>query len=194
MAVTGTLAARCRDGDAEAFRELYRTHRPRVARLVHRIVGPDAEVEDVIQETFIQVHRSLPSFQGASLLSTWIHRVAVNMALQHIRKRKRRLAGPIAITVEPPDPPADDPAPDEEAARADRMRKLYSALEAVSPKKRVVFVLHEVEGLTAEEIAKLVRAPVITVRTRLFYARKALYEALAGDPAFAEFVPGGRDA
>ena len=185
------LVARSQAGDAEAFRELYRTHRPHVARLIQRILGPDSEVEDVIQEAFIQVHRSLPSFQGTALLSTWIHRVAVNVALQHIRKRKRQRAGPVVMTSEPPEPTTGDVVPEEDVLWRDRMRKLYAALEQLSPKKRAVFALHEIEGLSAEEIAKVMRAPLITVRTRLFYARKALYAALAVDPAFREFLPGG---
>jgi RNA polymerase sigma-70 factor (ECF subfamily) len=186
-----TLVARCQAGDAEAFRELYRTHRSHVARLVQRILGPDPEVEDVIQEAFVQVYRSLPSFHGASLLSTWIHRVAVNVALQHIRRRKRQRSGPVTMTSEPPEPSTGDPEMEEELLWRERMRRLYAALEAVSPKKRAVFLLHEIEGMPAEEIAKVMRAPLITVRTRLFYARKALYAILAGDPLFGEFVKGG---
>lgn len=191
VAEADTLVARCQAGDAEAFRELYRVHRGQVARLVQRILGPDSEVEDVIQEAFIQVHRSIPSFQGSSLLSTWIHRVAVNVALQHIRRRRRQRAGPVIMTADPPDPSSGDPAPEDDVLWRDRMRKLYAALDGLSPKKRAVFVLHELEGMPAEEIARLLRAPLITVRTRLFYARKALYAALAADPAFGEFVPGG---
>ena len=186
-----TLVARCQAGDTEAFRELYRTHRAHVARLVQRILGPDAEVEDVIQEAFIQIHRSLPSFQGSSLLSTWIHRVAVNVALQHIRRRKRQRSGPVVMMNEPPEPSSGDPAPEEDVLWRDRMTKLYAALEQLSPKKRAVFVLHEIEGMSAEEIAKVMHAPLITVRTRLFYARKALYATLAADPAFREFLAGG---
>jgi RNA polymerase sigma-70 factor (ECF subfamily) len=186
-----SLVARCQAGDTDAFRELYRTHRGHVARLVQRILGPDAEVEDVIQEAFIQVYRSLPSFQGSSLLSTWIHRVAVNVALQHIRRRKRQRAGPVVMTSEPPEPVSNDPAPEEEVLWRDRMRKLYTALDTLSAKKRAVFVLHEIEGMSAEEVAKVMHAPLITVRTRLFYARKALYAALAADPAFREFLAGG---
>ncbi len=186
-----SLVARCQAGDTEAFRELYRIHRAQVARLVQRILGPDPEVEDVIQEAFVQVYRSLPSFQGSSLLSTWIHRVAVNVALQHIRRRKRQRAGPVVMTADPPDPSSGDPAPEEDVIWRDRMRKLYSALERLSPKKRAVFVLHEIEGMTAEDIAKTLRTPLITVRTRLFYARKALYAELAVDPAFREFMAGG---
>ena len=188
---TENLISRCLAGDAEAFRELYRTHRPHVARLVQRILGPDTEVEDVIQEAFIQIHRSLPSFQGSSLLSTWIHRVAVNVALQHIRRRKRLRSGPVTTMADPPEPSSGDPAPEEDVLWRDRMRKLYAALDTLSPKKRTVFVLHEIEGMSAEDIAKTMRAPLITVRTRLFYARKALYAALAADPSFRELVGGG---
>jgi len=185
------IVARSQAGDAAAFRELYRMHRPHVARLVQRILGPDSEVEDVIQEAFLQVHRSLPSFHGTSLLSTWIHRVAVNVALQHIRRRRRQRSGPVVMTPDPPEATTGEVAPEDDVLWRDRMRKLYAALEGLSPKKRAVFVLHEIEGMRAEEIAKVMGAPLVTVRTRLFYARKALYNALAGDPVFREFLPGG---
>lgn len=188
---TDSLVARCQAGDAEAFRELYRVHRAHVARLVQRILGPDPEVEDVIQEAFVQIYRSIPSFQGSSLLSTWIHRVAVNVALQHIRRRKRQRSGPVVMMSDPPEASTGDQAPEEDVLWRDRMRKLYEALDKLSPKKRAVFVLHEIEGMSAEDIAKTMHAPLITVRTRLFYARKALYAALAGDPAFRELVRGG---
>lgn len=188
------VVARSRAGDVDAFRALYRTHRPQVARLVQRILGPDSEVEDVIQEAFVQVYRSLPSFQGTSMLSTWIHRVAVNVALQHIRRRKRQRSGPVTVMSEPPEPSTGEPAMEEDLQMRRRMTKLYAALEALSEKKRAVFVLHELEGLSAEEIAKVMKAPLITVRTRLFYARRALYAALSRDPDFGEWAAGGGGA
>jgi RNA polymerase sigma-70 factor (ECF subfamily) len=81
---------------------------------------------------------------------------------------------------------------EEDLLLTERMRRVYAALDTISPKKRAVFVLHEIEGIPAEEIARLLRTPLITVRTRLFYARKALYAVLAGDPKFREMVPVGR--
>src|SRR5215208_3024936 len=77
----GNLIELCQRGDAAAFQELFRRHRTDVARLVHRMLGPSAELEDVLQEVFLQVHRSIRDFKGNSLFSTWLYRVTVNVVL-----------------------------------------------------------------------------------------------------------------
>ena len=174
------LVELCQRGDKAAFQELFQRHRADVARLVHRMLGPTAELEDVIQEVFLQVHRSIKDFKGNSLFSTWLYRVTVNVVLMHRRAARSRpvFADASAIQV-----PADArPLPDEQVARLARIRAFYRVLERLSPKKRAVFVLHELEGLPPAEIAKVVGAPVLTVRTRLFYARRELAEMLRDEP------------
>lgn len=177
------LVEACQRGEAAAFQELFRRHRADVARLVHRMLGPSAELEDVIQEVFLQVHRSIRDFKGNSLFSTWLYRVTVNVVLMHRRAARSRPVFADASTVHPP---ADArPLPDEQVARLARIRAFYRVLDRLSPKKRAVFVLHELEGLPPAEIASVVGAPVLTVRTRLFYARRELAEMLRDEPVLA---------
>ncbi len=171
---------RARAGDARAFQELYRTHRREVARLATRLIGPRADVEDVIQEVFIQVFRSLVNFRGESRFTTWLHRVTVNVALMHLRAARSRPQLGHEAPVEPAAP--EEVSPVEGAARNERMRALYRILDTLTEKKRAVFILHDLEGTPAATIGKILDIPVLTVRTRLFYARKEVYAAMAGDP------------
>jgi RNA polymerase sigma-70 factor (ECF subfamily) len=171
---------RAREGDARAFQELFRGHRRDVARLVARLLGPRPEVEDVVQEVFIQVFRSLPNFRGESRFTTWLHRVTVNVTLMHLRAARSRPRLGNELLDEPAAPEGDSPV--DHAARNQRLRALYKILDTLSEKKRAVFILHDLDGVPAAQIAAMVDSPVLTVRTRLFYARREVYAAMAEDP------------
>jgi RNA polymerase sigma-70 factor, ECF subfamily len=177
------LVERCRGGDREAFRLLFRAHRSEVHRLVQRMLGGTADHEDVVQEVFLQVHRSLKDFRGNSRFSTWLYRVTVNVVL--MQRRAARSRPMLQEMAEHQVPEDGNPAPDEQVARLLRIRAFYRVLDRLSDKKRVVFVLHEIEGMSPAEIAQVVQAPVLTVRTRLFYARREVLEALGEEPALA---------
>ena len=180
------LVERCRAGDAEAFREIFRQYRSEVARLVHRMLGRSADLEDIVQEVFLQVHRSIRDFQGKSRFSTWLYRVTVNVVLMHRRAAKSRPVFAVA-----PDglvPMDGRSLPDDQVARLRRGRAFYRLLDRLSDKKRTVFVLHELEGMAPSEIAKVVGAPVLTVRTRLFYARRELLAMIREEPALASLA------
>jgi RNA polymerase sigma-70 factor (ECF subfamily) len=177
------LIARAAEGDKEAFRQVYERHRQDVARLVYRMVGPRSDLEDVIQEVFVQVYKSLKDFRGQSKFSTWLHRVTVNVVLMHRRAARSR-----PVFAEPPVEAAlgsDDVGPDEDAERRERMRAFGRLLDRLAEKKRLVFILHELEGVPPGEIARVVGAPVLTVRTRLFYARREIEAMLAQEPSLA---------
>jgi RNA polymerase sigma-70 factor (ECF subfamily) len=177
------LVERCRAGEAEAFRELFRQHRNDVARLVHRMLGPSSDVEDVIQEVFLQVHRSVRDFRGQARFSTWLYRVTVNVVLMHRRAARSR---PVFSDVPEGFSVTDArPLPDDQVARRSRMRAFERLLDRLSEKKRTVFILHELEGMAPADIANVVGAPVLTVRTRLFYARRELAEMLREEPTLA---------
>jgi len=180
------LVTRCREGDAAAFRELFRTHREDVARLIYRMTASRADMEDLVQEVFLQVHRSIQDFRGDARFTTWLYRLTVNVVLMHRRAAKSRpqLVGE-AVVAPPPDL---RPLPDEQVARHRRIAAFRRLLEKLSDKKRMVFVLHEIEGLTPVEIGKIVGAPVLTVRTRLFYARRELEAMIADEPALANLT------
>jgi len=182
------LIARAQAGDEAAFRELFIAHRDTVARIVHRYMGPSSEVEDVVQDVFVHVYRSIAKFRGDSKFTTWLYRLTANVTKMHLRKKRSR-----PRTVDAPVPerrPEDAPVetPDLAIARQRRIDALYRLVDRLSEKKRDVLVLHDFEGLSAKEIAERVDAPVLTVRTRLFYARKELYAALAEEPALAQLV------
>lgn len=177
------LILRAAAGDSASFRRLYERHRADVARLVYRMLGPRPDLEDVIQEVFVQVYRSLRDFRGQSKFSTWLHRVTVNVALMHRRSARSRpvfAEEPLADVAR-----SDGARPDEDAERRERVRAFARLLQRLADKKRVVFVLHELEGLPPSEIARIVGAPVLTVRTRLFYARRELEAMLAEEPSLA---------
>lgn len=178
------LVARATAGDTTAFRQLYERHRHDVARLVFRMLSGRGDVEDVIQEIFFQAYRSLKDFRGQAKFSTWLHRVAINVVLMHRRAARSR---PVYVEEAPQDTAADasTPAPDEDADRRDRMRAFGRLLDRLPEKKRTVFILHELEGIPPVEIAKIVGCPVLTVRTRLFYARRDLEAMLGDEPSLA---------
>jgi RNA polymerase sigma-70 factor (ECF subfamily) len=182
------LIARAQAGEEAAFRELFIAHRETVARIVHRYMGPSSEVEDVVQDVFVHVYRSIGKFRGDSKFTTWLYRLTANVTKMHLRKKRSR-----PRTVDAPVPekrPEDAPVetPDLAIARQRRVEALYRLVDRLSEKKREALVLHDFEGLSAKEIAERVDAPVLTVRTRLFYARKELYAALAEEPALAQVV------
>jgi RNA polymerase sigma-70 factor (ECF subfamily) len=183
------LISRAAAGDAGAFRELYERHRTDVARLVYRMLGNRSDFDDVIQEVFVQVYKSLKDFRGQAKFSTWLHRVTVNVVLMHRRSARSR---PVFADEPPGDGllRSDDVRPDEDAERHERVRAFGRLLDRLADKKRVVFVLHELEGIAPGEIARIVGAPVLTVRTRLFYARRELEAMLAEEPSLAGLATG----
>lgn len=181
------LIRRAAAGDAEAFRALFVKHRSDVARLVYRMLSAPSDLDDVVQEVFVQVFRSLKDFRGQSKFSTWLHRVTVNVVLMHRRSARSR---PVLTEEAPGDLVADEgqTLPDEDVERRERMRAFQRLLARLADKKRVVFVLHELEGMAPAEIADVVGAPVLTVRTRLFYARRELEAMLADEPSLANLT------
>jgi RNA polymerase sigma-70 factor (ECF subfamily) len=154
--------------------------------LVHRLLAGSADVEDVVQEVFLQVHKSLKDFRFGSRFSTWLYRVTVNVVLMQRRSARSR---PVFVdTVDSLTPPDEALLPDEQAARVRRVEALFRLLNRLSDKKRVVYVLHELEGHSPTEIAKIVGAPILTVRTRLFYARRELAQLLHEEPSLARLA------
>lgn len=178
------LVRRAAAGDADAFRALFVRHRSDVARLVYRMLNAPSDLDDVIQEVFVQVFRSLKDFRGQAKFTTWLHRVTVNVVLMHRRSARSR---PVLTEEIPGELASDDTQslPDDEVERHERMRAFQRLLARLADKKRIVFVLHELEGLSPSEIAAAVGAPVLTVRTRLFYARRELEAMLSDEPTLA---------
>jgi RNA polymerase sigma-70 factor (ECF subfamily) len=182
------LVERAQQGDRGAFRSLFLAHRAQTSRLLSRLVAQN-EVEDVTQEVFLQVHKSLGAFRGESRFSTWLYRLTFNVARMHLRRQKSRPKLNLAGNDEAGqlDQPAEE-TPQFTAERRERLRALDRLLTQLSDKKREALILHDFQGVSADEIAQICEVPVMTVRTRVFYARKELYAALAQEPALASLV------
>jgi RNA polymerase sigma-70 factor (ECF subfamily) len=165
------IVRRAQRGDVDAFEELYRAHAGRVLSLCRRMVGDDARARELVQDIFVRAWEALPSFRGQSALGTWLHRLAVNLVLASMRRAGRddeRMVG------------ADDElgAVDSLADRVDSQIDLDAALLLLAPGARVVFVLHDIEGYSHEEIAQMTGIAAGTARAQLWRARRALMRRL----------------
>ena len=181
------LIARCRSHERAAHDEFYHRFRRVVASNLYRVIGDRTDLEDLVQEVFVIAFRGLARFRQDARLSTWLYRICVNVALGRIRTRRRR---PAAIGMDDLDAATIDPSlterpetPERSLQRRQDQERVYRALETLAPKKRIVLYLHEIEGLDLKEIAYLVESNPVTVRTRLFYARREFYRVIAGDEA-----------
>jgi RNA polymerase sigma-70 factor, ECF subfamily len=178
------LVSRASSGDEAAFERLYQAHAGRVFALCLRMSGSRQRAAELMQDVFVHVWRRLDSWRGESALSSWIHRLTVNLVLTNARGEQRRLKH--ETTVEP-DGDADAQAEGREPARAGGISRPASVLEAIDleraiaklpPGARTVFVLHDVEGYRHDEIAKMTGTAEGTCRAQLHRARKLLIEAL----------------
>jgi RNA polymerase sigma-70 factor, ECF subfamily len=164
------------EGDVGCLGELYDRHAHGVWRAVSRTLPESADVEDVVHATFLNLPRIAPSYDGRPECAGWLCGIAVRLSLRHSRGagRFRRMLDSFshAVTARPPRDPERSASEHEEVAIFER------ALADLSVKKRAVFVLVEIEGLTSEEASKALEIPAATVRTRLLHARRELHAAL----------------
>ncbi len=183
------LLRRWRRGDERAFADIFKSYRGLVYGVLHHLLPADPELEDVVQSAFLEVFRSLDSFEGRSKLSSWIARIALHVGYHHLRRRRTR---PGDYSAEPTIPDRPDGRPDADpeivARRAEAVRRIRAILATLPEKKRTVFILNDLQGMPQEEVAEVVNTSVATVRTRLFYARKEFWKRAAADPVLSELV------
>lgn len=180
------LIARAQAGDRLAFESLVRLYERDVLKLILRMVGSEEAAADLYQESFLRVYRSLARFRGQSEFSTWLHRIVVNVCLDHLRSLQRRpevQAPPTADgRLEPLAAAAEErPGLNPERAMQSReiSRRLDAALERLSPRERVVFELRHYEGLRLREIGDRLGSTEDTVKNCLFRATRKLRGELA---------------
>ncbi len=171
------LALAARDGERVAFTQLYERTRELAWRILYRTVGHSPDLEDLLQESYLQLMRALKGYRGDSKVTTFLHRVCVNVGLMHLRSRRRR---PEELTDEVPERHAGESHDPERAAQVAQAALLVRrALSTMSEEKAAVFTYHDLLGLRPEEIAELVDAPVNTVRSRLNRARQDFTDAVS---------------
>jgi len=178
-------------GDVEAFSVLVERYQDRVYSAVLNYVSDPDDAVDITQEAFVKAYSKLSSFDSASALYTWLYRIAINTAIDHLRKRKSRRTESLdddkytEVGYEPMsrDPSAD---PDRMLIKSEQQRALRKAISSLSDKLRSVAVLHDVEGLSQEEVAQILKVPIGTVKSRVSRARAELRRIL--DSQLGELV------
>jgi RNA polymerase sigma-70 factor, ECF subfamily len=167
------LVRRAIEGDERAMRQLWSRHSPHVDAVVRRLVGDLDVAADVAQEVWIQIFRALPSYRGDSQFGTWAHRIAVNRTLNALRRAKRRERFEAELDDD------DGTAVEHDGERALLAATIEEAAARLSPGARTVFMLHDVEGYTHEEIAEALGITAGGSKSQLFKARAKLRRLLA---------------
>jgi RNA polymerase sigma-70 factor (ECF subfamily) len=181
------LVRRVQEGDLTAFEQLYQATRMDAVRTLRHLVGNRVEVEDLLQEAYLRLLTAVKGYRGESRFRTFFYRVCSNVALSHLRWKRRR---PEDAFAEPPEQVSPGEDPERAAERAQAARLVEVALERLKPKKRIVFVYYELCGMSPDEIAEAVGSSPNTVRSRLHHARLEFNEAM--QRLLATRRPGGR--
>jgi RNA polymerase sigma-70 factor (ECF subfamily) len=172
------LVRAARAGDDDAFKEIVRRHEPTVARTVIGMLGDCPEAEDVGQETFIRFYRALPGFRGDAKVSTYLTRIAINLSLNELKRRKRT-AG--RISAKPVEEYSDIVDPKQDASAELERGRVRRAVARLDEKSRSVVVLRLIDGYSTAETAEILKIPVGTVLSRLARAQMKLRDLLAPD-------------
>jgi RNA polymerase sigma-70 factor, ECF subfamily len=178
------LAQRAASGDRLAQRELFAAQKTAVHHTLFRILGNNRDLEDLVQDAFLEIFRALPSFRGDSTLTRWCQTIATRTAYLAISRRK---------------PPSVDLSLVEETVASDvnthrvaqmreAARRLYAAMERIDAKQRIAFALAVIDGLSLAEVAQLTESSVVAVKTRVWRARKDLMKRAGKDAVLAGYL------
>jgi len=179
------LVQRAKRGDIAAYDDLVRRYQERIYATVYHMTANHEDASDLAQETFIKGYQALKSFKGDSSFYTWVYRIAVNKTINFLKQRKNRTylnLNDLDFNAEhDPDLVAliSDKTPRRDASLSELQEKLNAAMLKLSPVHRLVVTLHDVQGLSHEEIGKIMDCNIGTVRSRLFYARQQLQAHLS---------------
>ena len=180
------LVGKARGEDISAYDELVRRYQERIYATVYHMTSNHEDANDLTQDTFVKAYRALKSFKGDSSFYTWIYRIAVNKTINFLKQRKNRVhmsLNDLDFQAEnDPDLVAlvSDKTPRRELGLSELQEKLNGAMQKLSEHHRMVVTLHDIQGLSHEEIGDIMDCNVGTVRSRLFYARQQM-QALLSD-------------
>lgn len=173
-------------GDMQAFRRLYDRYLDQVTRVVGRYLGPRPQVEDVVQEAFVQLYDSLENVSDYDTFEGWVYRVARNVAISHARKRRSSVD---FVELQTLRAPTDQW---EKLAAREKVRALYAALDCLSDKKREAVIMYEIEGKTLREIADQTDTSINTIGSRVRRGRKKLAKLIREHAGQPEMATGGK--
>ncbi len=183
------LVERVQNGDKKAFDILVIKYQSRIVKVITRYMRDPVEALDLAQEAFIKAYRALPNFRGDSAFYTWLYRIAINTAKNHIVAQGRRpptddIEASEAEYYEGPSALKDNSSPESELLRDEIQQVIFSAIEALPADLRTAITLRELEDMSYEEIAETMECPIGTVRSRIFRAREAIDKKL--EPLISE--------
>jgi RNA polymerase sigma factor (sigma-70 family) len=179
------LAARAAAGDRDAQREVFASQRALVHRTLYRILGSNRDMEDVVQDTFIEVFRGLHRFRGDSSLGRWCSTIAARVAWAYLDRRR-----PQAEPLDPDPALAAEDAVDahRDAVAREAARRLYTALDRIAPPLRIAFALAVIDGRSIAEVAAITGASRVATKTRIWRARRELMKRAARDELLATYL------
>jgi RNA polymerase sigma-70 factor (ECF subfamily) len=187
--------ARVLAGDQDAFRVLVERHSRRVFRLAYRMTSNEHDAEDVVQETFLRAYRRLSQFESRSNFGTWLYRVAVNCALDLVRRKGRHNQQLPTVPLDEPveregagailSLPASNPTPERLALSAELRQRLHAALAGLSDRERAAFVLRHFEGVSIPEIGRVLGLRASATKNTVFRAVQKLRRALEPPAEFS---------
>jgi len=183
----GLLVAGCRAGEATSLDRFFRTYVAYVERVIERLVGPSADLQDLVQSTFIEAIQSFDRYRGEASLKTWVTRIAVHTSLNQLRAGIRRPV-PLELVREPAELPAPARGAEADLSVRELARRLYDLLDRVAPKKRIAFLLYTIEEHSIEEVAALTGSSRAATKSRIWFARRELLAAARNRPDLRAFI------
>jgi RNA polymerase sigma-70 factor, ECF subfamily len=179
------LARRAGAGEEVAQRQLFRELRPRLHATLYRVLGSNIFIEDVLQDTFVEVFRSLASYRGEALMTTWADRIAIRVAYRFLRRHK-------AASAQEPAPPSLClvGSAEDNLLHREGVRRLYAVLDRMKPQLRITFALVAVDGRSLKDVAEQTGVSLIAVKSRVWRARRLLEQAAREDTVLARYLSG----
>ena len=178
----------CRRGDPKALDAVFREQSPALERLLARMIGPGADLEDMLQQTFLSAIIAFPKYRGEASIRTWLARIAVNAVRQD--KRRPAVKRRASLELVPDEREHDAPRVDRVADQRRKLERLFEHLEAIGSKKKIAFVLTTIDGRSIEETAALMGASKSATKSRVYWARRALLSRARKDPMLQDLLEG----
>ncbi len=176
------LVENIRQGDGEAFRTLVMRYEKRVLAVAYGVVHNEYDARDVAQNVFLKIYKSLDKFRGDSRFYTWLYRITVNVAIDFMRKKKRKMSvefnDEVKLNTDIPISPHKKSLPRDKALNKELYEKMIEAIDSLSDEHRSALVLREIEDMSYQEIADTLKCSIGTVMSRLYYARRKVQELL----------------
>jgi RNA polymerase sigma-70 factor (ECF subfamily) len=183
------LAKRCCSGDSGSQRELFQREKRHVHATLYRVLGSNAEMEDLVQEAFLEIFKALASFRGEASLASWIDRITVRVAYAHIARRRPASVSLSVVS----DVRAGDATAEERAMSREAARRLYAVLDRIEARQRIAYVLHVIEGRPMADVALAMEATAVLTKVRVWRARRTVESHARRDPLLATFVAASAD-